>query len=183
MLINAAWSNRLAQGLRGGPLLQHVERRRSVHYEWLALARFAVLLPLVLHMMGCGLFIVAEISAGEGETEDFRFANELQDDEAFVQYITGLYWAAMTVSPFVLSDKPCLVNTVLVNAAPSSADSCCCRLFATCRFTRPTVQYVTLLDCHDSDPGCFSSSLFELLHSIRSVVLLTCSTKRNQCHT
>ncbi|KAG5184649.1 hypothetical protein JKP88DRAFT_198666 [Tribonema minus] len=59
------------------------------------------MLPLVLHVMGCGLFIVANI-AGEGY--DFRQANDIGQDSDFLQWVYGIYWAAMTVSTIGYGD-------------------------------------------------------------------------------
>eukprot|EP00611_Tribonema_gayanum_P005443 TRINITY_DN1467_c0_g2_i1.p1 TRINITY_DN1467_c0_g2~~TRINITY_DN1467_c0_g2_i1.p1 ORF type:complete len:912 (-),score=304.57 TRINITY_DN1467_c0_g2_i1:798-3449(-) len=92
---------RLFQSFSLKHLLQQYERTRQVNYEAIQLARFAVMLPLVLHVMGCGLFIVANI-AGEGY--DFRQANDIGQDSDFLQWVYGIYWAAMTVSTIGYGD-------------------------------------------------------------------------------
>eukprot|EP00611_Tribonema_gayanum_P019505 TRINITY_DN338_c0_g1_i6.p1 TRINITY_DN338_c0_g1~~TRINITY_DN338_c0_g1_i6.p1 ORF type:complete len:606 (-),score=193.34 TRINITY_DN338_c0_g1_i6:837-2654(-) len=92
---------RLAQALAGEHVLRQYERRKPVQYELLQLWRFAVLLPLVLHFMGCGLYIIANIA---NETYDFREANGIEGDSQFLQWVYGIYWAAMTVSTIGYGD-------------------------------------------------------------------------------
>ncbi|KAG5184652.1 hypothetical protein JKP88DRAFT_244652 [Tribonema minus] len=91
----------LAQALAGEHVLRQYERRKPVQYELLQLWRFAVLLPLVLHFMGCGLYIIANIA---NETYDFREANGIEGDSQFLQWVYGIYWAAMTVSTIGYGD-------------------------------------------------------------------------------
>ncbi|KAG5184646.1 hypothetical protein JKP88DRAFT_277004 [Tribonema minus] len=92
---------RLAQALSGKHLLRQYEWREPVNYEAIQLARFAVLLPLVLHIMGCGLYIVADVAS---ESYDFRNANDIVHDSDFLQWVYGIYWAAMTVSTIGYGD-------------------------------------------------------------------------------
>ncbi|KAG5179240.1 hypothetical protein JKP88DRAFT_167875 [Tribonema minus] len=92
---------RLFQSLSGAQVLQHYERVRPVNYEALSLLRFAVLLPLVTHIMGCGLFIVAEVAA---DAYDFRDDNGIQDYSRYRQWLYGIYWASMTLSTIGYGD-------------------------------------------------------------------------------
>ncbi|KAG5184651.1 hypothetical protein JKP88DRAFT_314314 [Tribonema minus] len=114
----------LAQTLSGQQgMLSQYERSRPVNYDAVSLARLAVLLPLVLHIMGCGLYIVASL---EHETYDFREANGIEGDSVFEQWVFGIYWAAMTCTTIGYGD------VVLVTYAERAYVIICMLVGATC---------------------------------------------------
>jgi hypothetical protein len=45
-----------------------------------------------MHLLGCGLFILPTIATAE---EGFREANGIANDPVRLQYVYGIYWAAM----------------------------------------------------------------------------------------
>jgi hypothetical protein len=54
--------------------------------------QFIMALILIMHVMGCGLFIIPTIADGE---TDFREEEGLLGKSVGLQYMFGIYWAAM----------------------------------------------------------------------------------------
>jgi hypothetical protein len=54
--------------------------------------QFVMALILIMHVMGCGLFIIPTIAK---ETYDFRAEEGLLEKSVGLQYMFGIYWAAM----------------------------------------------------------------------------------------
>jgi hypothetical protein len=74
-------------------LLASAERVRPVNYQYVSLLRIMVLLPMVVHILGCGLYIVADLA---GDSLEFLQANLIAMDSNFLQWVYGIYWAVMT---------------------------------------------------------------------------------------
>ena len=79
-----------------------------------------------MHVMGCGLFIIPTIAK---ETYDFRGEEGLLDKSVGLQYMFGIYWAAMVSHTLVcglqlltlVTQLYCNCDTAAITAAASAA--------------------------------------------------------------
>jgi hypothetical protein len=69
-------------------------------------------LILIMHVMGCGLFIIPTIADAE---TDFRQEEGIMDKSVGLQYMFGIYWAAMVSHPPRLcTSTSCSYNAMLL---------------------------------------------------------------------
>ncbi|CAM9418367.1 unnamed protein product, partial [Phaeothamnion confervicola] len=82
-------------------LLRVVESAYSVNYDYVNLCTFLIAVLLVMHIMGCCLFVAAGLA---GDKYQFFVSNGIEDYNVGNQWLYGVYWAGMTVSTIGYGD-------------------------------------------------------------------------------
>lgn len=93
---------KLLRILRAKRMFTNFEAQVGVDYNLVALSKFAIMIFFIVHLMACGLFVIAEIE--DAGPDNWVYANELENRGTGAKYITGFYWACMTVSTIGYGD-------------------------------------------------------------------------------